>query len=409
MSTKPALRPLDFQPVMYQGQQMWHLRDPLQLSELQLFVPPALAQLLLYIDGTRDVDEVRQAFARDVGSEAPQKLVAETLAQLDEALLLDNERSRQARNYLRLAFRQQVERPPALAGQGYPADVRDLEAMFASYGADDRVDAPDEASWQGRAIVSPHIDYHRGGSVYARVWRRAANAIAGADLVLMFGTDHNGGAGTITLTELPYATPFGRLPAAPRVVRTLARALGEEDAFDLELNHRSEHSVELSAVWLHYICRQLGRDAPPMVPILCGSFHHFVSNGRHPAQDQTMITLVDALREVTAGLNVLAVASVDLAHVGPAFGDPVPFDSARRQALETSDRRLMNAIRDGDYDRFYGEIAAVQDRYRICGFSSTYLMLRYLEQVQGVEVAYEQCPADAEGASWVSICGMLLD
>ena len=406
MSTKPALRPLDFQPVVYQGQQMWYLRDPLQLSELQLFVPPVMAHLLMYMDGTRDLDAVRAAFARDVGREAPAALVADALAQLDEALLLENERSRQARQAVMRAFRRQGVRPAALAGLGYPAEPQALAALFEQYDAGEDLG---DASWQGRAVVSPHIDYQRGGSVYAKVWRRAAKAIADAELVLIFGTDHNGGEGTITLTELPYATPFGQLPTAPIIVRSLAEALGEERAFDLELNHRAEHSVELSAVWLHYICRRLGREAPRVVPILCGSFQHFVSNGRHPAQDKSMNAFVDALRAATIGQKVLAVASVDLAHVGPAFGDPQPFNARRRQALETSDRRLLGAIKAGRYDRFYDEIAAVQDRHRICGLSSTYLLLRYLGQAQGVEVAYEHCPADEKGASWVSICGMLLD
>ena len=233
-------------------------------------------------------------------------------------------------------------------------------------------------------------------------------AVAEADLVLIFGTDHNGGLGTVTLTQLPYATPFGVLPAAPDVVQALAAAIGPEQAYDLELNHRAEHSVELSAVWLHHTCQQLGRTPPPMVPILCGSFHHFVTNGQHPARDETLNAFLDALRESTAGKKVLAVASVDLAHVGPAFGDPHAFDAARLAQLATSDRRLIAAINQGDYERFYNEIASVQDRHRICGFSSTYLMLRYLETAQGQEVAYAQCSADDDGSSVVSICGLLL-
>lgn len=409
MSTKPALRPLDFQPVYYQGRQLWHLHDPLQLSELQLFLPPALAQLLVYLDGEHDLHQIRQALSQDLGEEVPAAVIEETLAQLDEALLLENERSRQARDTILQSFRSQDQRPPALAGTSYPANVDELEALFEQYSAGDGASDGDvDGDWHGRAVVSPHIDYQRGGAVYARVWRRATPAVADADLVLIFGTDHNGGLGTITLTELPYATPFGPLPSAPDVVRSLAQSLGPEQAFDLELNHRAEHSVELSAVWLHYVCRQVGRKPPPVVPILCGSFHHFVSNGHHPAQNVRFDAFLNTLKEVTAGKRVLAVASVDLAHVGPAFGDPLPFDGARRAQLAQSDRSLIDAINGGDYDRFYDEISAVNDRHRICGFSSTYLMLRYLEQARGVEVAYEQCPADEQGASWVSICGVLL-
>jgi hypothetical protein len=35
-------------------------------------------------------------------------------------------------------------------------------------------------------------------------------------------------------------------------------------------------------------------------------------------------------------------------------------------------------------------------------------MLRYLGPTEGIEIAYDQCPADVENTSFVSICGMLL-
>src|SRR5690606_22699686 len=173
----------------------------------------------------------------------------------------------------------------------------------------------------GRAIISPHIDYPRGGKVYSKVWQRAKTAVLEADLVIILGTDHNGGLGTFTLTRQPYATPYGVLPTDTDLVDELAAAIGEEAAFAEELHHRKEHSIELSAVWLHYLYQQAGIDPKPMVPILCGSFHHFVMNGAHPAQDDLLGTAVTTLQRATADKKVLIVASVDFAHVGPAFGD----------------------------------------------------------------------------------------
>lgn len=389
---------------------MWLLRDPLQLSKKQLIVPHALAQMLLLMDGTRSAEEIHAAFCTQVGEEVDVAIVTSTLDQLDEACLLDNERARAAQVEALEAYRAQPFRPPALADVSYPADPQVLATFLKAYGQEDDLDGWEE--WSGRAVVSPHIDYERGGKVYARVWQRARAAVAEADLVLVFGTDHNGGLGTITLTEQPYATPFGVLPAEEGLVAALAEAMGPEHAFGLELNHRQEHSVELSAVWLHHVYRELGKEPAPMVPILCGSFQHFVSNGHHPAVDERLNAFVERLQEETAGRRVLAVASVDLAHVGPAFGDPAPMNAERRARLSESDRRLIAAINRGDHRRFYDEIAAVHDRNRICGFSSTYLMLRYLEQeepVKGTEVAYEHCPADEEDRSLVSICGVLLE
>ena len=389
---------------------MWLLRDPLQLSNQQLIVPQALAQMLLLMDGTRSPEEIHAAFCAQMGEEVAYEVVTSTLEQLDQACLLENERSSAARQEAVRHYRAQPSRPPALAGVSYPADTQALARLFRAYGKEDDLDGWE--GWTGRAMVSPHIDYERGGNVYARVWQRARAAVAESDLVLIFGTDHNGGLGTITLTHQPYATPFGVLPADGELVTALAEAIGPEQAFGLELNHRQEHSVELSAVWLHHIYREIGQEPTPMVPILCGSFQHFVSNGHHPAVDERLNAFVETLQEATTGRRVLAVASVDLAHVGPVFGDPLPMNEERRARLSRSDRQLIAAINNGDHGRFYDEIAAVNDRNRICGFSSTYLMLRYLEKagpVKGVEVAYEQCPADEQERSLVSICGLLLD
>ncbi|MGW8319106.1 MAG: AmmeMemoRadiSam system protein B, partial [Candidatus Promineifilaceae bacterium] len=111
----------------------------------------------------------------------------------------------------------------------------------------------------------------------------------------------------------------------------------------------------------------------------------------------------------TAGRKVLAVVSVDLAHVGPNFGDSFVMDPDRRKQLKISDANLIQAISQGDASRFYQEIAAVEDRNRICGLSSIYLLLRYLGPSRGQQIAYEHCPADSQDTSLVSICGLLLD
>jgi AmmeMemoRadiSam system protein B len=342
-----------------------------------------------------------------VGEPLDFEIVDNALNQLDEAFLLDNPRSQEARLSLLAAYRAQPHRPPALADLSYPADPEQLAQLFQDYGAND--DLNGWQPWRGRAIISPHIDYQRGGPVYSQVWRRAETAVLEADLILMFGTDHNGGYGTITLTRQAYATPYGVLPTDLAVVDAVAAAIGPEHAFAEELHHRTEHSIELSAVWLHHIFQQAGAAPKPMVPILCGSFQHFVNNSGHPEQDELLNTAVATLRQATAGKKVLAVASVDLAHVGPSFGDEFPMDEPRRRQLIGEDMKLIETVLQGDADAFYSQIAHIKDRNRICGFSSIHTMLRFLGPLRGQQIAYDQCPADQQDTSLVSICGLLLE
>lgn len=404
---KPALRPLDFRPVTHQGQQMWYLRDPLELTDYQIMVPPALTQILVLCDGTRTPQQIHQAFSHRLGMEVEYEIVEHTLAQLDAACLLDNDHAYQKHQHLLESYRNQPHRPPALADLSYPGHPARLTNLLKGYSYGDYLNG--WQPWRGRGIISPHIDYQRGGPVYSQVWRRAETAVLEADLVLIFGTDHNGGAGTFTLTRQPYATPFGVLPSDTDLIDKLAIAIGPAAAFGEELHHRKEHSVELSAVWLHHVYEQAGVKPAPMVPILCGSFHHFVASHTHPANDKRLMTAIETLQRETAGRKVLAVASVDLAHVGPAFDGKFPINEDRQTHLRESDQQLMQAIGKGDAADFYAQIAAVRDRNNICGFSSIYLMLRYLGEVKGQEIAYRHCPADPQNTSFVSICGMLLE
>lgn len=403
MYLKPKIRPLDYQPVIYQDEQMWLIRDPLELTDYQLILPPALAQLLIFMDGSRDLQEIQVAFTVQFGASIQLEVIEETLATLDEAYLLINERSKELIDGQLQEYRNLSYRPPSLAGTGYPKDPADLNTALVGFEQGDMLE--DWTPWLGRGIVSPHIDYHRGGRVYAQVWQRAKSAVREAELVLIFGTDHNGSPGSVTLTQTPYATPYGVLPTDLDLIGDMADVLGP-DAFDEELHHRNEHSVELSAVWFHHV---RGEDPCAVVPILCGSFQHFIMNGHHPSADPKLNAFIETLQAKTAGKNVLAVASVDLAHVGPNFGDDFFMDALRRDELTKNDKSLMEAIAHGDAERFYNEIAAVEDRNRICGFSSIYLMLRYLGPTKGRSIAYEHCPADRQDTSLVSICGMLLE
>lgn len=408
LPSRPKLRHLDFRQISYQGRRMWLLRDPWQLSPQQLIVPAELAPLLLLCDGQHTLDEMRETLSMQLREEVPLEVIESALLHLDDAHLLQNERSESVRRDRQAAYRAQPYRIPALANLGYPAQPGDLATLLQSYGGG--LSAKNGArSWNGRGVVSPHIDYQRGGSVYARVWHDAAPAVLSADLILVFGTDHNGGPGSVTLTHVPYATPFGVLPTDVAIVDSLASALGPEAAYREELNHVGEHSIELSAVWIHYLFHQAGISPCPVIPILVGSFHHFLADGHHPAQDARLEGFLETLHRATSGRRVLAVGSVDLAHVGPAFGDPFAMDSPRRALLTSTDQEIIMHATRGDAGAFYAAIASANDRHRICGFSPLYLMLRFLGPTTGTAVDYRHCPADEDDTSLVSICGLLLD
>jgi len=402
---KPQLRSLEVREIVHQGQQSILFQDPLGLAPGSVVVPAAWGPLLALCDGTRDLPELRAALAVRAGILMSQEALAGVIQQLDEALLLEGERVQAALEEAQQAYRSAPHRAPASAGASYPADPQELRTYLQGFVEQAGLLEGAEAQTVWRGLVSPHIDYARGGSVYARVWGLAARTLAEVDLVVVFGTDHRGSPGQITLTEQHYATPFGVLPTEREVVRSVAEAVGPEKAFAEELHHRVEHAIELAVVWLHYF---LGGRTVPLVPVLCGSFDSFVRGEGDPAADPTLNACLAALAEATAARRTLVVAAADLAHVGPAFGDPHPLDLAARAQVQAADEELLAAMVAGDAESFFQAIQREGDRRRICGLPPIYMTLRLLEGAQGVQVGYDRCPADAQGGSLVSICGALL-
>jgi AmmeMemoRadiSam system protein B len=253
-------------------------------------------------------------------------------------------------------------------------------------------------------LVTPHIDYQRGGLVYARVWKRAAQMVRAAQVVVVLGTDHLGRDGQITLTRQSYSTPFGVLPTAQDVVDALEQGMGAERAFAEELHHRSEHSIELAAVWLHHI---RGGQPCELVPILCGSFDKFLSSGSELERHPEIGPMLRVLRETVSTRRAIVVAAGDLSHIGPAFGGR-PVDFVGRARLRAFDDQLIHRVCEGDPQGFLSVNAGQGSGNNVCGVSVIYLALQTLSPVRGEQVAYDLCPADERGTSLVSICGLVL-
>ncbi|MBI3979291.1 MAG: AmmeMemoRadiSam system protein B [Chloroflexi bacterium] len=401
----PKVRPVETHWVEHQGQPVLLVRDRSGLTDRSLLVPPMLALLLALCDGTRDRRALGAAFQLRTGVTLTPTELDQLLAELDGALLLESPRLAAVRAQALAAFRAEPFREPALAGSVYPADAAQLRRQLAAFGARTPPVRLERPAGAVRGVVSPHIDFQRGGPIYAQLWQPLAEAVRSAEVIVVLGTDHAGGPGQITPTRQRYATPFGVLPTDHEVVDAMAAAIGEDDAFAEELHHKNEHSIELALVWLHSL---LDGATPALVPVLCGSFHPFTQGEADAAADRRLAAVVGALVEATRDRRTLVVAAADLAHVGPAFGDPEPLSPADRTALQSADAALLGAICHGDAADFIGQLRQERDRRKVCGLPPIYLALRFLGKATGAITGYDHCPADADGGSLVSIAGAVL-
>jgi AmmeMemoRadiSam system protein B len=336
--------------------------------------------------------------------------VTQLVDQLDEGLFLDSPRFHAHRATLLEAFRAAPHRAPSHAGGSYPDDgptlARILDGLLARSQGE-----PPPATRNGDApvgLIAPHIDFPRGGPVYAGAYRALAAADR-PDLVVVLGTDHNGTDHPFTLTRKSYATPLGVVETDAHAVDAIVRYTADTPGLDLfadEFHHRHEHSIEFQAVWLRHV---YGERVPPVLPVLCGSLHQYVGSGETPSSDSRVVDFLAALRRVTEGRRTLVVAGADLAHVGPRFGDG-PMTAADRERVERADRASLAACARGDADGFFAFVSAERDERRICGLSPIFTALALLDDraAPGELFGYAQCDADDRGESFVSIAAMLL-
>jgi predicted class III extradiol MEMO1 family dioxygenase len=148
----------------------------------------------------------------------------------------------------------------------------------------------------------------------------------------------------------------------------------------------------------------LGERRPfTVVPILASFLHEAVWTGGAPEADARVPRFLDALGATIAASSrrVCVIGGVDLAHVGPRFGDPEPNTPAFLADVEREDRAMLDAVVAGRAGDFYASVARDGDARRICGLSPIYTLLRVLPGAQGRLMRYTQWP-DPEGA--VTFC-----
>lgn len=295
-------------------------------------------------------------------------------------------------------------RQPLCAGGVYPTHPAALKRALNHYLAQTQPAA--KATPYMTGIISPHIDYARGGNVYAKAWQAAAPLAQSANLAVILGTDHRS-ADPFTLTKQHYATPYGILPTHLPTVNGLAESIGERAAFRGEYRHAHEHSLELPLVWLHHM-----RQGQPceVVPILVGALGRYDANVS-PASRAFVHNFLSALRTLTQGRRTIVIASGDLSHVGPAF-DGAALSHADKTALKAEDEALLAHIHTGNAEGFYADIARHQNKNNVCGTTPIYLAMKLLAAntaaQQGQTHDYAMCPADPHYTSVVSVCGTTL-
>ena len=191
------------QPIAVKGQKGVVLTDPLGISQQSLFIPGSLVLLLSLMDGTRESSALKTAFELRTGMTLNDSNLQLLVSELDGALFLENERFKHAYKVVLDNYRSATSRPFVLKEKCYPTNPEELNVYLQRYfdqlTGDDLKDGSEL-----KAMICPHIDFERGGHIYAEVWSKAKAAIQETELFIILGTDHHEAKGRVTLTRQDY-------------------------------------------------------------------------------------------------------------------------------------------------------------------------------------------------------------
>ncbi|MBI5241654.1 MAG: AmmeMemoRadiSam system protein B [Elusimicrobia bacterium] len=383
----PALRQaLEAVPVQEKGQTLLLLRDLEDIATQAVGLSPAGLAMATCFDGKRNAAEVAALFAQHTGHLVKAEEVLGLAQDLEKSLLLETPRTAERRRAILQEFRDAPVRKASAAGRSYPDEPLALAKQFGSYLKDAKGPGRELAAGPVAAaplgLFAPHIDFERGGPVYAWAYQ-ALSECRPPDAVVALGVAHMSPNSPWVMTPKAFATPCGEVPLHRELYDEL-RATLWYDPRDDEWVHRNEHSLELQAVWLRHLWKD---KTPPWVPVLVSSFERFASDAppsRVATVEGSLVKMGRVLKaRVERGERILVLAGVDLAHVGPRFGDEKDVTGDEKKNIEAADRASLEHALRLEADAFYLSVVSDGNKRKVCGLSALYTALRLIKALAG--------------------------
>ncbi|MCY4376005.1 MAG: AmmeMemoRadiSam system protein B [Spirochaetaceae bacterium] len=388
----PRVRHVDVIPVDHDGSRAFYVRDPLEFAPQPIVLGAAGLMILSCLDGRHTMGQVRQVLRERLpGADIDVAEIHRLLRTLSRGCFLHDRVSAERIAQVSEEFARATVRPAWHAGRSYPDDAGELAAMFDRFFVEAKTAIPRAVEPAAvpaagstapclAAVMCPHIDLRAGGAIYPPAFAALAAAARDPDpieLYVILGVAHHAGAepgaGFAIATDKDYATPFGRAPTGRSVIEEWSRRAGR-DVTDRQTLHRTEHSVEFPLLFLHYIEARAGLPPYEVGPVLLGSVDPYLRDGSDPLQAAEVAGELQALREGVAasGKRALYVLSVDLAHIGPKFGDPAPVDDAGAASCEQADRALLDYAQRFDSAGLTRSLAACGNNRNVDAVSGLY-------------------------------------
>lgn len=391
-------------PAEEEGKPVFVLRDLEELTDKPLALSGGGMFLISLLDGARSAADLAAAFKEGTGADIAVDVVVDLVRALDEAGYLETPEVAAKRVKAAELFRGNPKRPAVFAGPAYPAEPLKLGGALGAYFTAEKGPGKDKETEPSKApplgLAAPHIDFTRGGPAYAWAYR-ALSERRPPDVVVALGVAHVSPDSPWVFTNKSYETPFGPMEVDDALYSKLSGAVWYEPRAD-EWTHKNEHSLEFQAVWLKYLWRE---KTPKWIPILVSSFERF-SPDEAPSGVPTIEKAIKDFGSILAaekakGRSVAILCGIDLAHVGPRFGDDLEITPELEKKIEAEDRKSLVDALALDADGFYKSVVADGHWRKVCGLSALYTGIRLMKALGATEpgrlLTYGQAPDPAGG------------
>jgi AmmeMemoRadiSam system protein B len=234
-----------------------------------------------------------------------------------------------------------AQRPPACAGRFYEAAPDRLHEQVRALLEPNAPRAP------ARSIVCPHAGLMYSGAVAGAVYSR----VTLPSTAILVGPNHTGyGPPLSVYSEGAWQLPGGAVTVAADLGRAfLAHCpMAESD----HLAHSQEHCLEVQLPFLHLL-----RPDIQILPIVVG----FRDLETCRALGLALAAVIDE-----APTPPLLIASTDLTHCGPGFGQSPPPGLTAETFAHEQDKLALDALQTLDGERLH---RTVEDRHvTMCGY-----------------------------------------
>jgi AmmeMemoRadiSam system protein B/AmmeMemoRadiSam system protein A len=254
-----------------------------------------------------------------------------------------------------------ADRQPVAAGKFYSASKQtltgDLTKLFDS-------NRKTPASWNVRAVISPHAGYVFSGKIAAEAFQSIPRHAVYKNIFIIGSSHVMSFDGASVYNSGDYLTPLGKAAVNLEIAEML---VNDNRVFDFPVKaHLQEHSIEVQVPFIQYYFKE----TPMIVPIIIGTHN-----------ESTVKKIAEALKPYFTSENLFVISS-DFSHY-PSYKDANRTDSITARSIESGKPdKFLDVLNKNSEERVPGLATSM------CGWTSGLTLLYLTEGNKNLEIKH---------------------